>query len=192
MNMLKEEQRVIVNFLIKLGGGSNNILKKLCTVYKDGALKMTVVYKLIARYKEGWESLEDDPRSRTSFSTHNDENEKRVDELLPTNWRILNRYIAKTCGISRETVRLIIAEDLNMRKLCLRIVPKSSMEEEEQRVADSNFLDRVITGDELWFFEYNPSDQQANKAYVKKGERNLKTLCRSCSNIKVHAHPFLR
>ncbi len=83
-----------------------------------------------------------------------------------------------------------------MRKLCSRFVPKSLMAEQkqcrldvttnwfEQCVADSNSLDRVITGDELWFFEYDPSDQQANKAYVKEGEPSLKTPSQSCSNTK--------
>ncbi len=54
----------------------------------------------------------------------------------------------------------------------------------EQCVVDPNFLDAVITGDELWFFEYDPSDQQVNKAYVKEGELKLKTLHQSCLNIK--------
>ncbi len=53
----------------------------------------------------------------------------------------------------------------------------------EQCVADHNFLDEVITGDES-FFKQGPSDQQANKTYVKEGESNLKTPCRSRSNIK--------
>ncbi len=34
-----------MKFLIKLGDGSGNILKKLRTVYRDGALKVVVVYK---------------------------------------------------------------------------------------------------------------------------------------------------
>ncbi len=54
----------------------------------------------------------------------------------------------------------------------------------EQCVADFNFLDRLITEDESWFFEYDPLDQQVNKAYVKEGEPNLKTPHRSRSNIK--------
>ncbi len=72
-----------------------------------------------------------------------------------------------------------------MRKLCSCIVLKSQLVEQkcrldvttdwfEQCVADPNFLDRVITGDELWFFAYNPSDQ---KVYVKEREPNLKTPC---------------
>ncbi len=48
-------------------------------------------------------------------------------------------------------------------------------EQKQQCVTDPNFLDRVITANESWFFEYNPLDQQANKAYVKEGKPSLKT-----------------
>ncbi len=44
--MSKEEQQVIMD----RGGG---ILKKLHMVYEDRALKAAVVYKWVARYKEG-------------------------------------------------------------------------------------------------------------------------------------------
>ncbi len=60
----------------------------------------------------------------------------------------------------------------------------------EQCVADPNFLDRVITGSESWFFEYDPSDQQANKVYVKKGKPKLKTLCQSHSNSRAYSSFF--
>ncbi len=73
---------------------------------------MTVVYKWVARYKEGRESLEDNLCSGRPVSTHNDENVRSVDELLATNQRISNCYIPETLGINRETVRLIISKDL--------------------------------------------------------------------------------
>ncbi len=53
--MSKEEQRIIVKFLVKLGDNDGNILKKLHRVYGDGARKATEVYKWVARCKEGQE-----------------------------------------------------------------------------------------------------------------------------------------
>ncbi len=59
-----------MKFLIKLGDGGGDILKKLHMVYGDGTLKGTVVYKQVARYKERPESLEDDPAlGKTRFNT---------------------------------------------------------------------------------------------------------------------------
>ncbi len=155
-----------MKFLVKLGNGSGNILKKLCMVYGDGALKATAVYNWVGHYEEGREL----PRSGRPISTQNDENLKCVDKLHTTNRRISNCYTAETLGINRETIRLIIVEELRMQKLRSRIIPKSLKAEQKhqldvaadwfkQCITDPNFLDRMITGDELWFFEYNPSDQ---------------------------------
>ncbi len=93
-----------MKFLVKLGDGSGDILKNLHTVYGDGTLKVTVVYKWVARYKEGQESLEDNLCSGRPISTQNYENVKHVDDLLATNRQISNHYIAETLGINREPV----------------------------------------------------------------------------------------
>ncbi len=90
MNMLKEEQRVIMKFLINLGDGSGDIPKKLRMINGDGALKATVVYKWVACYKEEWKSLEDNPHLGRPTLTHNDENVKRIDELPAINWHWLD------------------------------------------------------------------------------------------------------
>ncbi len=88
--MLKEEQRVILKFPVKLGDGGGDILKKLHMVYGDGVPKAMVVYKWVARYKEEQELLKDDPHLGRPVSTHNDKNAKRIEELLVTNQRIMN------------------------------------------------------------------------------------------------------
>ncbi len=51
--MSKEEQCVVIKFVVKLGDGGGDILTKLYTVYGDGALKAMAVYKWVHRYKEG-------------------------------------------------------------------------------------------------------------------------------------------
>ncbi len=68
-----------MKFLVKLGDGSGDILKKLHMVCGNEALKVTAIYKRVARYKEGRESLEDDPHLGRSVLTHNDENVMHVD-----------------------------------------------------------------------------------------------------------------
>ncbi len=93
-----------MNFLIKLGDSSGDILKKLHTVCGDGALNVMVVYKWVAHYKEVRQSLKDDLYLGRSILTHNHKNVKRIDELFATNRRISIRYIAETLGINRETI----------------------------------------------------------------------------------------
>jgi hypothetical protein len=62
-------------------------------------------------------------------------------------------------------VQTILKEDLNMWKLCAKIIPKVLTQEQKwwcvaccqdwmENEEGSNFLQRVITGDESWIYEY--------------------------------------
>ena len=67
------------------------------------------------------------------------------------------RNIAEEVNIDRETVRKILTEDLDMRKVCAKIVPKELTEEQKERriTIYQDLLERqddisghVIRGDE--------------------------------------------
>jgi len=62
-------------------------------------------------------------------------------------------------NIDRETVRKILTEDLDMRKVGAKMVPKELTEEQKQRrdtiyrnllERQDDILGRAITGDETW------------------------------------------
>ena len=65
-------------------------------------------------------------------------------------------------------VHQILTEELAMKKLCAKFVPKNlTLEQKDNRKdlclhlleriqRDRNFLENVITGDETWIFEYDP------------------------------------
>ena len=49
------------------------------------------------------------------------------------NRRLTVRNIAEQVNIDRETLRKILNEDLDMRKVCEKMVPKELTEEQKQR-----------------------------------------------------------
>jgi len=49
------------------------------------------------------------------------------------NRRLTVRSISEQVNIDRETVRKILTEDLDMRKVCAKMVPKELTEEQKQR-----------------------------------------------------------
>ena len=68
-------------------------------------------------------------------------------------------------NINRETVRIILTEDLDVTKVCAEMVPKELTEERKQRrvticqdllVRQDDILGHVITGDETWVYQYDP------------------------------------
>ncbi len=140
--------------------------------------------------------LEDDQLSGRPVTTRNEEKVKRIENALAENCRMSICWLSESLGINCETVCLIITEDVGMQKLCSRILPKSLSADNnlmrvqvckdwiQKCVDDPSFLDHVVTGDKSWFYEYDPADKQANKAWLKKSEPNLKTPRRLRSKIK--------
>ena len=73
------------------------------------------------------------------------------------------RVIAEELNMNRETVRQIVKEDLGMRKMSTKTVPRILTHDQKHRLHISSDLlhnaemfDRVITGDETWCFQYDP------------------------------------
>jgi hypothetical protein len=66
------------------------------------------------------------------------------------------RVIAEELNINRKTVRQIVKEDLGIRKISAKMVPRILTCEQKQRwlhissdlLCDSEMFDRVITSDE--------------------------------------------
>ncbi|GFX47105.1 uncharacterized protein TNCV_2746821 [Trichonephila clavipes] len=79
-------------------------------------------------FKEGWESVEDEPRPPRSSTSRTAEDEQRVRHLLNMDLRLSVRMIAEQLGIDKIVVHKIISEDLGMRKICAKLMPKVLME----------------------------------------------------------------
>jgi len=67
-------------------------------------------------------------------------------------------------NIDRETARKILTEDLDMRKVCAKMVPKELTEKQKQRRVTfcqdllerhGDILGRVITGGHTWVYHYD-------------------------------------
>ena len=81
------------------------------------------------------------------------------------NRRLIVRSTVEQVNIDRETVRKILTEGLNMRKVCAKMVPKELTKKQKQRraaicrdalVRQDDILGHVITGDETWVYQYDP------------------------------------
>ena len=85
------------------------------------------------RFSEGRECVTDEERSGRPATCRTEENIAKVLQILRENRRLLVRSIAEQVNIDRETVRKILIEDLDMRKVCANMVPNELTEEQKQR-----------------------------------------------------------
>ena len=117
-----------------------------------------------ARFQEGRKSLEDDPRTGRPVSGRSNENVEKTLPIVMQDRRITTRLLAERLGVGKEAARQILERDLQKRKICSRSVPHSlTAEQREHRVEcyrsfiefvdqDHDMLQRIVTGDESWFF----------------------------------------
>ena len=85
------------------------------------------------RFSEGRESVTEEERSGRPSTSRTEENTAKFRKILRQNRRLTVRSIAEQVNIDRETVRKILTEDLDMRKVCAEKVPKELIEEQKQR-----------------------------------------------------------
>ena len=106
----------------------------LVQVCGDNAMKKTV-YKWVKRFSEGRESVTDEERSGRPATSTTEQNIAKVRQIVRKNRQLTVRNIIEQVNIDRETVRKILTEDLDMRKVCVqkcsqRSSPKNKSKEE--------------------------------------------------------------
>ena len=96
-----------------------------------------------------------------------------------------------------ETVHLILTEELGIRKICAKMVPRNLTEQQqdaqlsiyadlpEQVEADPKLMDQVITGDESWFFQYDSEIKCQSLEWHSKGYQCQRK--HACPNQKCNA-----
>ena len=104
----------------------------LVQVYGDNAMKKTAVYKWVKRFSEGRESVTDEERSGRPATSRTEENIAKICQIVRENRRLTVRSIAEQVNIGRETVWKILTDDLDMGKVCAKMVPKELTEEQKQ------------------------------------------------------------
>jgi len=162
MSELELEQQMNINFLVKLGKSGNEIREMLVQVYGDNGMNKTAVYKWVKCFSEGRESVTGEERSGQPATSRTEENIAKICQIVHENhWPTL-RSTAEQVRVNRETVRKILTEDLDMRKVCAKMVPKEVSKEQKQRRVtiykdllekQDDILGRVVTGDETWVYQ---------------------------------------
>ena len=115
--------------------------------------------------------MSDKERSGWPATSRTEENIAKIRQIVRENRRLTVRSIVEQVNIDRETVRKILTEDLDIRKVCTKMVPKDLTEKKKQtRVAicqdllerQDDILGRVIKGDETWVYQYDPAMKRQN------------------------------
>jgi hypothetical protein len=105
--------------------------------------------------------VQDYPRSGQQKTQRTDANVDRVRTLVHSD-RILGVRLIEELNMNRETVQQITPDDLGIRKIFAKMVPRILTDDQKRRLHisydflhNAEMFDRVITSDESWCFQYN-------------------------------------
>ena len=173
-----------------------NYVEMLVKAYGDAAMKRTAFHKWYSRYENGYESVMDDQRSGRPTSITS-QKVQEIKELLDKDRRITIREVSQRVDCSVGTVHTIIHENLNMRRLCARWIPKMLSEcQKAQRVEScqrfvqrleregEDFLSRIVTADETWISLYEPESKEQSTMWKTLGSPSPKKFKVSRSTKK--------
>ena len=119
-------------------------------------------------FKEGCKDVEDNSRSGKPSTSRTADNVERVKQMVCGNHWLTVQMIADKLEINCDNMWKIIMKDLGMQKICAKMVLKFLDDDQKERhvevcqdilehlQTEPDLLQRVITGDESWIFEYDP------------------------------------
>ena len=160
-------------------------------------MSRTRIFEWHKRFREGREDVKDDPKSGRPTTSRTNENVECVREKVCSDRRLIVRMIADELSMNSERVWRIITEDLGMRKVCAKMIPRLLNDgQKENRVQvcqdilkqleiTPDLLSRVVTGDELWIFEYDPLTKQQSLEWKSASSPRPKKARLFKSKIKV-------
>jgi len=169
----------------------------------EHAPSYATVKNWVAQFECGDISICDAPRHGRPKTVTTPEIMDQIHELILEDLEISAKSVAEQLGGSRERVGSIIHEDLDMRKLSSKCVPKClNADQKRQRCQSSeqvwiffrrdpaDILSRLVTMDETWLFIYDPETKQQSMEWRHSGSPRPKRFRVQKSVGKVLASIF--
>ncbi|KAL4153743.1 hypothetical protein QTP88_001576 [Uroleucon formosanum] len=168
----------------------------LCEVYGEECLSRARVFEWYKRFYSGREDVEDDDRSGRPTTSSTNENVEKIDKIIRQDRRLSVRAVAEMVNIDRESVRKILVENLNIKKVCAKMVPKNlTIDQKFNRKEicsdtlkiikdDPSFINNIITCDETWIFTYDPETKMQSMHWRTPTSPRMKKARMSKSKFK--------
>ncbi|XP_075536154.1 protein GVQW3-like [Dermacentor variabilis] len=118
------EQRYCIKFCQKVGDSQVETIRKIQTAFGDDGMSSTHIKELYNRFKEGRTSVESEPRFGRPSTCRNDQVIAEVNAVVMRDRRVTIREIAEEVGISTFSAHSIMTEDLAMKRVTAKFVPK--------------------------------------------------------------------
>jgi len=117
-------QRYAIFFYVKHGDIVTTTHGKIKQTFGNDAMSRARDFHWHKIFSENRTITEDEQRRRRQSATQKGDNTTRVKELFRSDRRLTVKMIADEVNMNWETVRLILTEELWMRQICYKMVPR--------------------------------------------------------------------
>ena len=147
-------------------------------------------------FKDSWESVESGPCTGRPATSRTPENVEHVWAAIDKDGRLTVWELEAGLGVPKTTVSEIFIQDLGMKHVMAKFVLQLLLPEQKEHCAavandliqittnESDFLKKVITGDELWVYSYNPETKAQSSQWKLPCSPHPKKVQQSCNKIK--------
>ncbi|UYV81528.1 hypothetical protein LAZ67_20001451, partial [Cordylochernes scorpioides] len=183
-------------------GSCADAFRMLTVAYGEATLDRSNVYRWYKMFSEGREDVNDEERAGRPSTSTTDEKINEVEKMILANRRITVREVAEDLNISIGSYHSIFINDLGMRRVAAKFVPKllnCDQKQHRMNIAnemldsvrdDPNLLQRVITGDEAWEYGYDVETKAQSSQWKLPHEPRPKKARQVRSNVKVFMTVF--
>ena len=175
------EEQYAIKFCFKLGKNDTETYGMLQTAFGASCMNRVSVFEWHKRFKKGRESVRDYERCGRSKEVRTPELIGQTKNFMDKDRLVSIETISAQFDVSVGTVLTIIREELKMRKICAKFVPRVLREnQKERRCHDSRemvelinsdlaVLDALVTCDENWIYCYDPETKRLNSQWKHAG-----------------------
>ena len=196
------EERYAIKFCFELGQNDTETYGIFQTAFGASCMNRASVFEWHKRFKEVRESVRDDKRCGRSKEVRTPELIGQIKNFMDKNRRVSMETISAQFDVSVRTVHTIICEELKMRNICGKFVPRVLREDQKERRfhdsremvelinSDPAVLDALVTCDESWIYCYDPETKRQSSQWNHAGSPRPKKARQSKSTYKLLMIPF--
>ncbi|UYV64676.1 hypothetical protein LAZ67_3001635 [Cordylochernes scorpioides] len=181
----KMDQRTCIKFCVKNEIKCSNAFRMLTVAYLEATLDRSNAYRWYKLFSEGQEDVNDEERAGRPSTSTTDEKINEVEKMILAIRRIIVREVAEDLNISIGSCPSIFINDLGMRLVAAKFVPKLlNCDQKQHRMNIANEMlplcprrPKFAPEGHNWglvHHEFLPQGRTVNKEYYLQVMRNLR------------------
>ncbi|UYV68001.1 hypothetical protein LAZ67_5002755 [Cordylochernes scorpioides] len=168
---------ICIKFCFKLKKSATETHELIKEVFGDAALSRSRNFEWFSRFLKGREKVNDDQHTGRPRSLRCEENKLKIKELIKFNRIISITDLSSETGLS-VGINKRFRHDPNVFKICSRILTEEQKEVRmdvcknmvEMTRTDPEWMQKIITGNETWVYQYDPETKRQSSQWIERGE----------------------